>query len=156
MSAVIASESFMAILPELMPLFELHWKDLALHRDRMPLSPRVEVYQWLESVGELVTLTARCERKLVGYFIARVGPALHYSTTMHGQTDIPYVHPGVRGRGIGVRLFLAAEAEMKRRKVDIWQSGSKLGMPLHKSMDRLLTHMGFAPTDIYYTKWLGD
>jgi GNAT superfamily N-acetyltransferase len=151
---VIAPESFMAALPELMPLFRLHWHDLALHKDKMPLAPRLAAYRALEDSGELLTLTARRDGRLIGYFIARIGPALHYETTLQGQTDLPYVHPDVRGRGIGVRLFLAAEAEMKRRGVKIWHASSKLDKPLHHSMDRVLRFMQFAPTGLEYTRWI--
>lgn len=156
MPTVIAAESFTAILPELMPLFRLHWQDLALYKDRMPLCPRVEIYEKMERAGELLMLTARTDGRLIGYFIGCIAPALHYATTIHGQTDIVYVHPEVRGRGIVLKLFLAAEEAMRARKVGIWHAGSKLGNPLHASMDRVLTWMGFAPTDLYYGKWLGD
>jgi GNAT superfamily N-acetyltransferase len=154
--ARIAPESFLAILPELMPLFRLHWRDLGLYQDKMPLAPRVAVYEYLEKNGELLTLTARLEGELLGYFIARIGPALHYETTIHAQTDITFVHPKMRGRGLGVRLFLAAEKEMKARQVGIWQAGTKTIGPHYESMDRLLRWMKFAPTDLYYSKWLGD
>jgi GNAT superfamily N-acetyltransferase len=152
-----ALESFCAILPELIPLFELHWSETGLFRQcasRMPLRPDFAKYQYAEQNGLLLTLTARLEDKLVGYYIAVVQPQLHYSVVT-GVTDIPYVHPSVRHRGIGVKLFLRAEQEMRTRKVQLWQAGSKLDSNLHPSMDRLLRHLKFEPTDLLYHKWLG-
>jgi GNAT superfamily N-acetyltransferase len=151
---VIAPESFTAIYPELLPLFHQHWRELGPYKDRMPLSPDLQLYNFLESQGQLLTLTARKDGFLVGYLIACIKQGLHYSTTLQAITDIPYVLPSVRGRGIGVRLFLAAEAEFKARKVGPWFAGSKINSPLHPSMDRLLKWVGMQPTDLQYSKWI--
>lgn len=152
---IIASESFVKIYEELMPLFHSHWLELGPFRDRMPLAPNLATYHFLEMQGELLTLTARQDRKLVGYLIAAVRPGLHYSQTLQAITDIPYVHPSVRGRGIGFRLFYAAEEEFKRRKVGPWFASSKINSPLHKSMDKLLTRgFGMSPQDLQYSKWI--
>lgn len=121
----------------------------------MPLHPDFAKYQYAEQNELLFTLTARADRRLVGYYIAVVQSQLHYSV-LTGVTDIPYVHPEVRHRGIGVKLFLRAEQEMRARKVKLWQAGSKLDSSLHPSMDRLLRHLKFEPTDLLYHKWLGD
>ena len=151
---IIVQESFSEIYPELLPLFRSHWLELGPFRDRMPLSPNLQIYSYLESVGELLTLTARQDRKLVGYLIAKTGPGLHYSQTMQAITDLPYVLPAFRGRGIVVRLFLAAQAEFKRRGVGPWFAGSKINSPLHPSMDRLLRWIGMSPQDVQYSKWI--
>lgn len=151
---VIAQESFTEIYPELLPLFHSHWLELGPFRDRMPLAPNLQIYAYLESVNELLTLTARRDRKLVGYLIAKTGPGLHYSQTMQAITDIPYVHPSVRGRGIGVRLFLAAQEEFKRRKVGPWLASYKIGSELAPSMDKLLRWIGMTPQDMQFSKWI--
>ncbi len=150
----IAPESFTAIYGELQPLFHSHWLELGPFRDRMPLAPNLRVYTYLESAGELITLTARKDRKLVGYLIAKTGPGLHYSQTMQAITDIPYVHPDVRGRGIGVRLFLAAQEEFKRRGVGPWFASYKIGSELAPSMDKLLRWIGMTPCDMQMSKWI--
>jgi len=150
----IACESFIAIYPELLSLFESHWRELGPYRDRMPLSPNLQIYAFLESTGQLLTLTARQDHRLVGYLIAKTGPGLHYSQTNQAITDIPYVLPSVRGRGIGVRLFLAAQAEFKARGVEVWFANSKKHSPLHRSMDRLLRHLGMTDQDVQYSKWM--
>ena len=151
---VIAPESFTEIYGELLPLFHSHWLELGPFRDRMPLAPNLEIYKYLESGQELLTLTARQDRKLVGYLIAAVRPGLHYSQTIQAITDIPYVHPSVRGRGIGVRLFLAAQEEFKSRKVGPWFASYKIGSELAPSMDKLLRWIGMTPQDMQFSKWL--
>ena len=150
----IQAESFMEIYPELLPLFESHWHELGPYKDKMPLSPDVELYSYLEAQGALLTLTARQDGRLVGYIICAVKRGLHYSKTTQAITDIPYVAPSVRGRGVGVRLFLAAEAELKARKVGPWFASYKVGSELAPSMHKLLTWIGMKPCDLQFSKWI--
>lgn len=151
---VIAAESFMEIYHELLPLFELHWKELGPYKDKMPLSPNVEIYSYLESQGQLLTLTARQEGRLIGYIICAIRSGLHYSTTLQAITDIPYVAPSVRGRGVGVRLFLAAQEELKARKVGPWFASYKINSDLAPSMDKVLRWLGMEPCDLQFSKWI--
>jgi GNAT superfamily N-acetyltransferase len=150
----IQTESFMEIYPELLPLFQEHHRELGPYKDRMPLRPNLQIYSFLESVNQLVTLTARQEGRMVGYLIAKTGPGLHYAETNQAITDIPFVHPSVRGRGIGIRLFKAAEAEFKRRNVGPWFASLKIGSDLEPSMDRVLRWIGMVPCDRQYSKWI--
>ena len=151
---VIAAESFMEIYPELLPLFESHWRELGPYKDKMPLSPNVEIYSYLEAQGQLLTLTARQEGRLVGYIICAIRTGLHYSTTLQAITDIPYVAPSVRGRGVGVRLFLAAQEELKARKVGPWFASYKVNSQLAPSMDKVLRWLGMEPCDLQFSKWI--
>lgn len=152
---IVASESFAAIYDELLPLFRLHWLDLGPYKDRMPLSPNLQIYQFLESVGQLLCLTARQDGKLIGYLIAKTGPGLHYSETNQAITDIPYVRPEVKARGlIMMRLFHSAEEEFRRRGVGPWFASYKVGSMHAQSMDRLLRIVGMMPCDLQFSKWL--
>jgi ribosomal protein S18 acetylase RimI-like enzyme len=151
---VIAAESFIETYNELLPLFELHWKELGPYKDKMPLSPHIELYNFLESQGQLLTLIARQNGKIVGYIICAIRYGLHYSTTLQAITDIPYVAPSVRGHGIGVRLFLAAQEELKARKVGPWFASYKVGSALAPSMDKVLRWLGMQPCDLQFSKWL--
>lgn len=151
----IASESFSAIYHELLPLFQLHWRDLGPYKDRMPLSPNLPVYNFLESVDQLQCFTARQDGKLIGYLIAKTGPGLHYSQTNQAITDIPYVLPEVKMRGlVMMRLFHAAEDEFRRRGVGPWFASYKVGSRHEQSMARLLRHVGMVPCDLQFSKWV--
>lgn len=150
----IAQESFIKIYDELGALFQEHWRELGPYKDRMPLSPDLALYGFLEEQGALLTLTARQDGRLVGYIVICIKRGLHYSTTLQAITDIPYVHPSVRGRGVGVRLFLAAQEELKARKVGPWFASYKIGSHLAPSMDKLLRWMGMTPGDIQFSKWV--
>src|ERR1700686_1930902 len=100
---VIASELWADIFFELLPLFEEHWRELALYKDRRCLSPKLAGYCDAEKLGKLITLTARQNGELVGYLIIYCDTSPHYQTTIEAHTDVPFVTRKVRGRGIGVR-----------------------------------------------------
>lgn len=151
---VIRQESFAALYEELLPIFREHWVNLGPYRDKMPLSPDRELYGFLEKTGALLMLTARHEGELLGYIIIVVKKGLHYSTTLQAITDIPYVKNAVRGRGVGVKLFLAAQEELKARGVGPWFASLKIGSHLEPSMHKLLTWMGMTPCDRQYSKWI--
>lgn len=148
-------EPLRSVYHELLPLFHQHWLDLGPYKDRMPLSPNLPVYEFLESVDQIVVLTARQEGRLVGYFIAKVGPGLHYSQTNQAITDVPYVLSEVKMRGlVMMRLFHAAEDEFRRRGVGPWFASYKVNSRHAPSMDRLLRHVGMVPCDLQFSKWL--
>lgn len=151
----ITSESFQRAYEELLPLFRAHWLDLGPYKDRMPLSPNLQIYNFLESVDQLLCLTARQNGRLVGYLIAKTGPGLHYSETNQAITDIPYVLPEVKMRGIiMMRLFAAAEDEFRKRGVGPWFASYKVDSRHAQSMDRLLRLIGMKPCDLQFSKWI--
>jgi predicted GNAT family acetyltransferase len=153
---VIRAESFIENYDEFVPVFYEHWQVLGPYKDKMPLAPDKDLYGYLESTGALLTLTARHEGELLGYIIIVVKKGLHYSTTLQAITDVPYVKNSLRGRGVGVRLFLAAQEELKARGVGPWFASLKIGSPLEPSMHKLLTWLGMKPSDRQYSKWLSE
>jgi GNAT superfamily N-acetyltransferase len=145
-------ESFEERLEELQALLPLHYRELALNQDKVPLSPRYDIYLARERMGELIFVTLREAGKLVGYFIGFIAPGLHYSTCLTCTMDIFYVHPERRTGSAGVRLFRFVEAELKRRGVDRWFMGSKVAA----DASALFKRIGAEPVETYYSKWIGD
>lgn len=145
-------ENFEAGVDELKALLPGHYEELALNKDRVPLSPQWDVYFARERRGELLYVTLRDAGQLVGYFIGFIAPGLHYSTCLTCTMDIFYVRPDKRGGRAGVKLFKAVEEELRRRGVDRWFVGSKC----HKDASWLFEHLGFEQVEVYYSKWLGD
>ncbi len=138
-------------LEEMKPLFPLHWEELALNKDRVPLDPQYDVYLERDSRGEVLFVTLRELGELVGYFVGFVVPGLHYRTCLTLTTDIFYVRPDKRGR-CGVKLFREVEREAKRRGVKRMFVGSKC----HKDASWLFERLGYTEVERYYSKWMGD
>lgn len=145
-------ESFTERLEEFKPLFPVHYSELALNQDKVPLDPQYDIYIAREDLGQLLFVTLRELGEPVGYFIGFIAPGLHYKTCLTCTMDIFYVHPDKRGNGGGNTLFNFVEKELKRRGVDRWFVGSKM----HKECDWFFKTLGFEPVETYHAKWLGD
>lgn len=145
-------ESFEQNLPHLKPLLPLHYSELALNQDKVPLSPQFDKYIAAEQRGELLFVVLRDSGQMVGYFIGFISPALHYSTCLTCQMDIFYVHPDHRGNGAGFQLFKYVEQQLKKRGVQRMFVGSKM----HKDASWLFEKLGYKPVETYYSAWLGD
>lgn len=145
-------ESFEERLVELQVLLPLHYRELALNQDKVPLSPRYGDYIDRERAGGLIFVTLRDAGELVGYFIGFIAPGLHYSTCLTCTMDIFYVHPSKRTGSAGVRMFRFVETELRRRGVHRWFMGSKI----QADASALFKRIGAAPVETYYSKWLGE
>lgn len=146
-----AIETIRDNLVELQDILPLHYQELALNQDKVPLSPQYEKYLEAEDKGDFLMVTARDKGLLIGYFWGFVSYGLHYSTCLTCNMDIFYVHPDYRGSNTGFHLFNFVEKELKRRKVDRWFVGSKVSLPA----DWLFEKLDFERVEVYYTKWLG-
>lgn len=144
-------ECFETNLPQLKPILPLHYEELALHKEKVPLDPQYGVYLQREADGGLMFMAMRDAGQLVGYFIGFIAPGLHYQTCLTLTMDIFYVHPEHRGSGAGFQLFKAVEAEAKRRGVQRMFVGSKM----HKDASWLFQRLGYEPVETYYSAWLG-
>lgn len=145
-------ESFKALLPELRPILDRHWEELALDKDKVPLDPQYEIYFTREEAGELLTFTVREDSELVGYFLGFIAPGLHYRTCLTCTMDIFYIHPDHRGHGMGINLFKCVEKVLKQRGVNRLFVGSKM----HKDAAFLFQKLGYREVERYFCTWLGE
>lgn len=139
-------------IEEIKPILPLHWEELALNKDRVPLQPQWHVYDARNARGELLLVTLREDGRIIGYFIGFIAPGLHYETCLTCHLDIFYVHPEHRGKFGGIRLLRAVKNELKRRGVQRWFMGSKT----HADASRLFEAMRFEKVETTYSLWLGD
>lgn len=145
-------ETWIGILDEAKALFPLHWEELALNKDKVPLSVQYDLYAAHEAAGKMLVVSLRQLGRLVGYYVGFIGPSLHYSTCLTLQMDIFWTHPDIRGGMEGVKLFRKVEEEAKRRGVQRIFHGTKL----HKNASRLFEYLKMEPVEVYYSKWIGD
>jgi GNAT superfamily N-acetyltransferase len=149
-------ESFAASVAEIDRLTTLHWNELALFRDRMPLAPQYAEYIQREARGQLFLTTARVDGQIKAYYIAQVAPGFHYGKTMTAHMDVMYVTPDMKGRGLAFPLARRVEKELRRRlgpNGGPWYSGYKTDNP--NGMPEFYRLMGFKPADTYLVKWVG-
>jgi hypothetical protein len=136
-------EPWTMALPEMEELFPLHWKEIALFQEEIPMDLDCDHYANLDDKGVLLLLTARIEKKLVGYFIGYFFPHPHYkSSGPWATTDMYFVLPEYR-TGTGLKLFVSFE-KLARAK------GAKHGVTsckVHQDHRELLTKLGWEWTD---------
>lgn len=145
-------ESFAERLDELKVLLPLHYKELALNQDKVPLDPQYDIYIARERAGELMFITLREAGVLVGYFIGFVAPGLHYRTCLTLTMDIMYVHPDKRQCGGGAVLFGFVKEQARLRGVQRAFVGEKV----HAPIGGFLESQGFELCERTYTAWLGE
>lgn len=144
-------EDWHPFIDEAKPLLPLHWQELALNKDKVPLDPMWEVYDQRDAAGQIIVVTLRRDGELRGYFIGFVAPGLHYRTCLTLTMDIYWTHPDIRGGTAGIRLFRAVEREARRRGVSRIVQGSKN----HRDSSRLFKALGYEPIETYHSKWIG-
>lgn len=145
-------EPFVPFLEEVKPILPIHWEELALNQDKVPLDPQYEIYLARAAREEVLVVTVREDGQLIGYFVGFIAPGLHYKTCLTCTMDIFYVHPEHRGAGAGFHLFKTVEGELRRRGVQRMFVGSKL----HKDASWLFERLGYTEVERYYSHWLGD
>ncbi len=145
-------ENWSDVQKEMAPLWVKHWEEVALNRDKMPLAPDFDRYDFMEQKGFLHIVVARKAGEIVGYHFTIVGPHLHYVTTLCGQTDIYYIAPEHRTGRTPLRLFQHVEKTLKDRGVKKLFTGTKLSL----DAGPLFQFMGWSPTETLYTKYIGD
>lgn len=145
------SENFEEQLSGLKVLLPLHYRELALNRDKVPLDPQYSTYIARERMGELMFIVLRESGVMVGYFIGFVAPGLHYRTCLTLTMDIMFVHPDKRKGGAGTILFDAVKNEAKRRGVQRAFVGEKVHAPIGKFLEA----QGFELCERTYTIWMG-
>lgn len=146
-------EPFMSQVGELKRLLDMHYQELALNKDKVPLRPQWHVYDARERAGELIYVTLREAGELIGYVIGFIAPGLHYETCLTCHMDILFVCPDRRDAAAkGVLLMIdRMEVELKRRGVHRWFMGTKL----HKDIGAIFRRRKFEPVEMTYTKWIG-
>lgn len=151
-------EPFYVIARELPPLFRKHWRELAVHRDVIPLDPNWDMYMQNAVQGFLHVLTVRADDVLVGYIFNLVGPHLHYKTTVHAMVDMYWLDPKYRRGMFPLKMFRENEKHLKKIGAVRIYIGEKLHFKNARGRHTrtLFRRLGYKAVDVHYTKLLMD
>jgi GNAT superfamily N-acetyltransferase len=139
-------ENIVDALPELQPLLQLHWREIAHYQDIL-LNPDYDFYR---NSPVLRCFTTRDDGRLTGYVIFGVSRNRHYMDSVQAVQDILFVHPADRG-GVGRRLIRASEAELKAEGVQVVYHHQKIA---HPALGELLRTEGYEPIEVVWAKRL--
>jgi hypothetical protein len=146
-------ERFRDFSRELPPLFERHWREIALHQKEVPLDPNWEKYFELDFLNLLQTLTVRSNGVLVGYVFMLVYPHLHYASTLWAQSDIFWLDPAYRSGWTAIRMFKEVERGMSRMGVKVVAHNEKLHFDLR--VGQMFKRLGYSHTENIHSKFIG-
>jgi len=86
-----AVEDYMYALPRMRDIYPVHWAEIAMDKDTIPLDPDYGWYEMLYKSGMLHLVCARDEGKLVGYHVGVLRPHPHYKSTLMCFSDMFYL-----------------------------------------------------------------
>lgn len=142
--------SILEVIDNAEALFTAHYEEVALHKERLILSPDRERYQLLEAAGVLFTLLVRDKAgEIVGYTATSVCRHLHYDM-LFAQNDVIFLRDDLRRSGVGAELIRATEQEAKARGAAMLAWHAKQ----NTAFERVLPKLGYAVQDIIFTKGL--
>ena len=99
-------------------IFPVHYKEMALKKDRFPMALDFPKYAQAENDGVLHIVTVRDAGRLVGYFIAGITGHLHYATSgLMAYNDMYFILPEHRRGGTGAKMFVKVLETLRERGV---------------------------------------
>jgi hypothetical protein len=145
-------ESLDEWLADVEPLIYPHWKELTLDKDICgDPYPDVEKFRDVENQGKLIIVTARKDKKLVGYWVGAILGHMHYPKAgPMCYTDMYFLHPEHRRGATGVQLIAKAESEAKLLGAVKFYISCKV----HEDHTGLFEAMKYRKTDYVFTKRL--
>lgn len=146
-----AVEDWFSVKAETAHLWEAHWNEVAMNRDKIKLDPDFDTYDFMANKGLLHIVVARKDGEVIGYHYTIVKGHLHYKDSLSGFTDIYFLSPEHRTGRTPLRLFQFVEESLKKRGVEKLFTGTKLSL----DAGRLFEHMGWTETERLYTKYIG-
>lgn len=133
-------------------LFKIHFDELALHKDAMPMGLDNDFYADLEKRNFLLVVTARRDGQLIGYYVGIV--IGHHPHNKEGgkvsTTDMFYLSPEHRRGGAGAKLLRFVEQELRAEGV----KKATISTKLHFESGELLDALGWEKTDVVRQKVL--
>lgn len=118
MTITYAVESVDQVKADIGELLEMHYDEVAMHKEAMTLAPDWPRYYQLERDYRLVALTAREDGRLVGYSVFFLDMHIHYAGALVAVNDVIFVRRDCRqGTNIGTDLILYSERMLKQAGV---------------------------------------
>jgi len=105
-------EPFRAARDDAMALVREHRTGLGIEHDEV----NMPLFELLDDVGALQTMTARSNGRMFGYLVTIVGPSLEGPRIIEATHTAFYASP--LARGLGMRLLRAANDALRARRVN--------------------------------------
>ncbi len=141
-------EPFLAVYADLLPLIEQHYVEVVPYADKFPVDVDVNFYSVAEQLGNLLLVTAREDRDLVGYCSFFIQSHHQYNASK-AVSDAIYVKDDYRHKDVATSLLKFCEAELSTSGIDIMNICFKKQYALPETL-------GFHLEEYVYSKYIGD
>ncbi len=135
--------SFSSVYEEAIPLTVKHWEEVPFGTwADLGIDVNTENYLLAEEEGYLRTLVVRDEGKIVGYLVLMTSEMNHHKGICQACTDVVYVDPEYRSKGVAKILFEAAEKLCKENGITFFSIGVNPNLDFSsmlEAMDAILT-----------------
>lgn len=140
-------ETYIKVKDDIKALLFSHWEELrVLNSSQVLLEPNWDIYKFLFDKNSLHIVTARDNKKLIGYYISIITPLLHYKNTLAAENDVLYLQKKYRKGLTGYKLIKFAIKQLKQRvKVIIF------GMKVEHTYFPVAKRLGFELTEYKFT-----
>jgi GNAT superfamily N-acetyltransferase len=142
-------ETYEQAVDEVKVLLPIHWKEMALNQDDIPLDPNWEFYQRAFAVDMARIYTARSSTELIGYVIFFVTPRHPHYDHKWVKDDTIWLRPDHRNMGVATGLFDFFEADLAKDGPVVIQIETRAG---HPELNALVKARGYYPTGEIYGK----
>lgn len=102
---------------EIEGILELHAEDL--NELAFSLNPDWNIYQQLADSDTLHIVTARDNKKLIGYYVSIILTHPHYKDAVVAENDLHYLLPEYRKGWLGYKFLKQVIQFLKERNVDV-------------------------------------
>lgn len=147
-----AREGFPDLYPEMVPLLELHYQEIAWNVEKIKLDVDVEKYNALHDEGILFCFSVRDGGRLVGYAAFLVHPHPHYTSTVFASNDVIFLNKSHRGKKLGADFINFCTDELKAFGVQV------VAIRIKNCLDwsPLAESLNFDSVESTHLKWIGD
>ncbi len=144
-------EDWFIIKGEMIPLVKAHWD--GFNKDKREEFNISEDQYDAMALGRLLHITtARDNGVLIGYVASIVMPNINAQHVVCSYESGWYVKPEARKGGIGIKIRIEAEKNLKGLGVNKMFAAIPANTNLAGIMDRL----GWQEAEIHYSKWIGE
>jgi GNAT superfamily N-acetyltransferase len=109
----VARENYAQMVPDLAPLLEAHWHELALFKDEIALAPDWEAYAKADELGNIRAYGVREDGQLIGYAVFQVLERHAHYAHRWAVNDILWIAPEHRNLGVGSALCEGFEWDLR-------------------------------------------
>lgn len=129
---------FSDVRQEIAPLTEKHWGEVPFGTwGDLGLNLNDKLYLLAEEEGYLRCIVVRDEGKIVGYIAIMTSEMSHHAGVWQASTDVVYVDPEYRSRGVAKMLFDACRKECEENGIDFFSVNVNPNYDFSSMMEKL-------------------